>query len=57
MISFKVYRILHPDGWVEFKDSAEATNYRDVHHVGCEIVILDREIVEDSQEEQPVTNL
>ena len=51
MIAFTVYRIVHPNGWVEFKDQAEAELYRDENHLGCEIVILDREIPEEIYEE------
>lgn len=47
MITFKVYRIIHELGWVEFKIENEAIEYRDINHPGCDIVVLDREINEE----------
>lgn len=39
-----IYRILHPLGWVEFIDQAEAEAYRDEHHAGCEIQQIQRNL-------------
>ena len=43
-----VYRIVHPSGWVEFVDQAEAEMYRNEHYVGCEIQKLQRDLSENA---------
>ena len=40
------HRIVHPLGYVEFATLAEATAYRDLHHLGCEIVVVEEQLPE-----------
>jgi len=41
-----IHRVVHETGHVEFRDSSDAAAYRDEHHPGASIVVIERTITE-----------
>ena len=47
----KKYRIIIPNGYIEFPLLSEAETYRNEHHPGCEILEVDYETPPDPNPE------
>lgn len=44
--TMNIHRIMQPKGHVEFRDASAAAAYRDEHHPGASIVVIERTITE-----------